>query len=73
MRVVCTEISSDGANGAVVRFNTTQEDSDKPEKGMCQIALPLDKARMYSIGDAYELMPPHVRPKVVKLATKGKK
>lgn len=62
---------------AVLRFHTEASDGDKAEKGMTHISMPIEKANTYRVGEEYELVAPHVRPKVVKLvseiATKSKR
>lgn len=76
MRVVCTEIAFNGPKEAVVRFNTQQEDADKPQKGMCQICMTYEQAQAFLVGEEYEMTPPRLRPKVVpgqKAMMKGKK
>lgn len=67
---MCIELES--PKSAVLRFHTKADDAERDEKGMTHISMPLEKANSYRVGEEYELMAPHVRPKVVKVA-KGKK
>ena len=70
MRVSLTEISMDNdGKSAILGFYTKQDDGDKEQKGMTKVVLPLEQARTYVIGETYELLPPHARPKVVKEPT----
>lgn len=67
MRVICICIEFEPPASAVLRFHTEASDGEKAEKGMTHIAMPLEKANTYRVGEEYELQAPHVRPKVVKL------